>query len=401
MLQVKEVLQSPMFQNFQLLAGEQGLEREVRSVSILEYEAVIDNFADFSADTLILTSLFYARENPGLLLEALKALTARGIAGFAVKAVFFQELPAEAVAFARQQGLPLFLFHDTYMEDIVVAVNDLLKIKQNYLLLEEKVAFLLQVDKPSSVIGDTAHEINPFFAPFLLSAYILPKDMKVSLREVQAFFERLFYKKYRQLQNETYSYIKYGSGILLLASFRKEEVPGDVVLFFRQLMRRLDIIPEDFFLGISTLHRTFHRLDTAVRESLHANTCARFSGQESLVYDALGMDSFLLLLADNKDMALPWREAVRVLREYDEKYTSSLLDTMQLYVEEHGEIAAVAGRLFQHPNTIRYRIKKARELLEPVFGETDFYEQLFLSLRLYLYDRFEDKRRQHGMAGKK
>ena len=70
MLQLKEVLQSPAFQNFQLLAGEEGLEREVRSVSILEYEAVIDNFADFSADTLILTSLFDARENPGMLLEA-------------------------------------------------------------------------------------------------------------------------------------------------------------------------------------------------------------------------------------------------------------------------------------------------------------------------------------------
>ena len=387
MLQLKEVLQAPAFQNFQLLAGEEGLEREVRSVSILEYEAVIDNFADFSADTLILTSLFYARENPGMLLEALKALEPRRIAGFAVKAVFFQELPAEAIAFARQQGLPLFLFHDTYMEDIVVNVNDLLKIKQDYLLLEEKVEFLLQRAKQPSVISDTAHEINPFFAPFLLAAYILPRDMKTSLRDVHAFFERLFYKKYHQLQQEPYAYIKYGSGILLLASFHKNEVPEDVSGFFRQRLRRLDILPKDFFIGISTLHRTFSRLDTAVRESLHANRFARFSGQPLVRYEELGMDSFLLLLAENKDMDLPNQRAVAILQEYDDKYTSNLLETMSIYVQEHGEISAVAGRLFQHPNTIRYRLKKARELLVPVFGERDFYEQLFITLRLQLYKK--------------
>ena len=47
----------------------------------------------------------------------------------------------------------------------------------------------------------------------------------------------------------------------------------------------------------------------------------------------------------------------------------------------------MAGRLFQHPNTIRYRLKKARELLVPVFGKRDFYEQLFITLRLQLYKK--------------
>ena len=37
MLQMREILQSPTFQNFQLLAGRKGLEHEVRSVSILDY----------------------------------------------------------------------------------------------------------------------------------------------------------------------------------------------------------------------------------------------------------------------------------------------------------------------------------------------------------------------------
>lgn len=88
-------------------------------------------------------------------------------------------------------------------------------------------------------------------------------------------------------------------------------------------------------------------------------------------------------------MSLPYREAIRVLQEYDAKYTSNLLETLQLYVEGHGEISAVAGQLYQHPNTIRYRLRKAKELLEPVFGTADFYEQLFITIRLWLYRQMD------------
>ncbi|WP_367116071.1 helix-turn-helix domain-containing protein [Selenomonas sp.] len=41
-----------------------------------------------------------------------------------------------------------------------------------------------------------------------------------------------------------------------------------------------------------------------------------------------------------------------------------------------------AAALYQHPNTIRYRLKKAESLLEPVLGSKDVYEQLYFILRL-------------------
>ena len=390
MLQVREVLQSPTFQNFRLLAGRQGLEHEVRSVSILDYEAVFNDFSDFSADTLVLTSLFFAREDPDRILAALKALSARNIAGFAVKTVFFQELPEQVLAFAEAQSLPLFLFRDTYMEDLVVNVNDLMKLKQNYLLLEEKIDFLLQNDKPVSVVESTARELNTAFEDYVLAAYLLPHSRKSSLHEVRDFFERLFYKKYRQQSHTPQVFLKYGSGILLLASFKKAELPIEPAVFFQQMMKQLDILPQNFLIGISTAHQTFQSLDAAVRESLQANQIARFTGQSPSLYAEMGIHRYLLLLYENHTMSLPYREAIRVLQEYDAKYTSNLLETMQLYVEGHGEISAVAGQLYQHPNTIRYRLRKAKELLEPVFGTADFYEQLFITIRLWLYRQMDE-----------
>ncbi len=390
MLQMREILQSPTFQNFQLLAGRKGLEHEVRSVSILDYEGIFHEFNDFGADTLILTSLLFARENPAEILTAVQALEKNNIAGFAVKTVLFQELPAEVIAFAEEKSLPLFLFNETYMEDIVVNVNDLLKIKQNYLLLEEKIDFLLQMDKPVPVIENTAREINSSFEMRVLAAYILPKSSKTSLHEVRDFFERLFYKKYRQMPKDAYAYLKYESGILLLASFKDGDAPADSLSFFHRMMQKLDIQSQNFFIGISTLHRTFRALDAAIRESLQANRIARFKGQDVQLYAELGIHSYLLLLYENQKLALPYRQALAILRSYDQSYTSNLFETMQLYVEEHGEVSAVASRLFQHPNTIRYRLRKVRELLEPVFGTEDFYEQLFITMRLGLYQQMDE-----------
>ena len=389
MLQVREILQSPTFQNFQLLAGEAGLEHEVRSVSILDYEAVFDDFSDFGADTLVLTSLLFAREAPEKILTALASLTERHIAGFAVKTVIFQALPQEVLDFAEAQGVPLFLFHDTYMEDLVVNVNDLLKIKQNYLLLEEKIAFLLQTDKPESLIESTAREINTAFESRVLAAYLLPQNQKSALHEVRDFFARLFYKKYRQLAHGPQAYLKYESGILLLATFPKQDVPADAAAFFHRMMQKLDIQPQHFTMGISTVHPTFRALDAAIQESLQANRIARFTDTACMLYADLGIHRYLQLLYEDKRMALPYRQAMEILSSYDEKYTSNLFETLQLYIEAHGEISAVAGKLFQHPNTIRYRLRKARELLEPVFGREDFYEQLFITMRLQSYRQME------------
>lgn len=126
MLQVCDLLKTPTFQKFECIAGSTGVLHEVRSVSILEYEALFDDFSDFSADTLVLTSLFFAKENPDKIKESLLALKERNVAGVAVKTIFFRELSDEVRALADRLELPLFLFQDTYMEDIVVTVNDLL-----------------------------------------------------------------------------------------------------------------------------------------------------------------------------------------------------------------------------------------------------------------------------------
>ncbi|MDO4741716.1 MAG: helix-turn-helix domain-containing protein, partial [Eubacteriales bacterium] len=51
------------------------------------------------------------------------------------------------------------------------------------------------------------------------------------------------------------------------------------------------------------------------------------------------------------------------IREYDQQNRTSLEQTARVYVENGMEIAAAAKALFQHPNTVRYRLTKIQKLM--------------------------------------
>ena len=83
MIRLKELLELPIFQNFRLVAGLTGLSREVRNVDILEYEWMSRNFDVFHPDDLVLTSLFFAKDDPSLIQKSFEKLAARAVTAIA------------------------------------------------------------------------------------------------------------------------------------------------------------------------------------------------------------------------------------------------------------------------------------------------------------------------------
>ena len=63
-MQLHALLSLPTFREFRLIAGADGLQREVGNVDILEYEGFTQNYAVFSENDFVLTSLFFAKDDP-------------------------------------------------------------------------------------------------------------------------------------------------------------------------------------------------------------------------------------------------------------------------------------------------------------------------------------------------
>ena len=149
MIRLKELLELPIFQNFRLVAGLTGLSREVRNVDILEYEWMSRNFDVFHPDDLVLTSLFFAKDDPSLIQKSFEKLAARAVTAIAVKTVFYTEMPEDVLAFCDAHDLPLFLFDGAFMEDIIVNFNDVLKLQQSHLQSEQQIHDLLALLAPA------------------------------------------------------------------------------------------------------------------------------------------------------------------------------------------------------------------------------------------------------------
>lgn len=378
MIQIQELIQLTLFDDFVLAAGKTGLKREMESIVILEYESFQNNYEDFDEKDFVLTSLFFAKDDPKMIEEALLNLMRREVAGIAIKTVFYRELPEIVLKAAEQRGIPIFLFQNAYMEDLIISANELLKSKLQYLVLEEKVKMLLE-RRPMQRENETvAYEINPFFGKKLAAAYIRPKGSREG-QTMAMNFNRLAYKRFQARGVQDYAYVKYRDGLFLI--FTMEPEAADEKKRLEEILRRIELRLEQYNIGLSGERRGKEELYILLEQALVANRVSQLTKRTLVSYERMGSYQFIAPLLGQLVWQQEYQNNIEVLQKYDSAHSSDLLQTLEYYVECHGEISKTAEELFQHPNTIRYRLKKAGSLIK--CEESDFYIYVTMMIRLY------------------
>jgi len=376
-----EVLQLPGFQEFTPVTSYDGLTEDVSNITILEYEWFSQNFEVFHPHDLILTSLFFAREDPSLIAKSFARLIERHVAAIAVKTVFFTELPPEAVALAERHHVPLFFFHDAYMEDLIITFHQLLDSQQRYLHFEEIVYHLLHENPDARAVEKAARELNPAFLPYLTAFYATLRDGKEELPRISQAFGQILAQHSHARHYFYTTFLKYQNGLMILCTSAKESAAAPEQVC-HDLLAAYGIDRAQYAIGSSGVHATFSELPLAVQESLDSNQIARMEGQDFLRYDEIHIYRYLLPLCRLAPIRQQASRVFACLRDYDQRYHSSLLETLTEYIRQKGKVSATAAALYQHPNTIRYRLQKAQGLLAPYLGAKNFQEQLYMLMEI-------------------
>ncbi|MGV9614121.1 PucR family transcriptional regulator [Nocardia xishanensis] len=94
------------------------------------------------------------------------------------------------------------------------------------------------------------------------------------------------------------------------------------------------------------------------------------------------LGEILDLLATRDDLRDP---RVRALFDYDRDHGSQLGESVEGYLREHGDVRRAAAALSVHPNTLRYRLRRAESITG--IGLTDPADRLLLELQLALHRR--------------
>jgi sugar diacid utilization regulator len=139
-----------------------------------------------------------------------------------------------------------------------------------------------------------------------------------------------------------------------------------------------------FALGRSRVARDPLDLHRAGNEALLAVNVAEGDEERPLLaFEQTGAYRLLLsaMSEDPAELQRFYAETVEPLVAYDEQYETELVRTVEAFLDNDGNVAGTAQKLFTHRHTIRYRLERVRELSGLDVGSTDGREKLSLGLK--------------------
>lgn len=116
-------------------------------------------------------------------------------------------------------------------------------------------------------------------------------------------------------------------------------------------------------IGIGKYYKSITDLGKSFQEAKTALELSRFLERDQHItcFEDLGI---IRLLANISYQQLEdyYKEYLTALIDYDLKNKTNFEETLQIYFQKNGDINDTAEKLFLHPNTLRYRLKKIEEI---------------------------------------
>lgn len=367
MIHIKELFRLQNIHRLRLIAGQDGLERTVTKAVLFEYDPSRVQLPDFYRGDLVVTTLAYARGDAKLVVHSLQALMNQGIAGLMVKTAYFSELPQAVITLANRLGTPVFLFDDTYIEEVILQVTDLIRGKRHFAGFEQDVDALMRGDLTEEQTRERARRIDPLGQSSYRIYAVSPKERMITLDDkLYALMEtdadaahRCMFIEWRRM---------------MLALCREEDglSAQEALMRFGDLLTRAGVDRQSVVIGQSDLREARAQMGASLCEAVYAARAAKLCGKAELAAHELGLYAYLFPMSENPFVCDRCRRVLSAIREYDAQNHTNLEQTALVYVKENMEIAAAAKVLFQHPNTVRYRLSKIQRIIgmedDPLFA---------------------------------
>ena len=165
-------------------------------------------------------------------------------------------------------------------------------------------------------------------------------------------------------------------------------VPGDAETAARvcqAVHRELEQSMQNFAIAVARSRPAGDPADLhrAGAEAFLAANVAVAQGTEQLAFEDTGAYRLLLpaMVEDPEELRRFHQETVAPLVAYDEQYETELVRTLETFLDEDGNVAGSAQRLYTHRHTVRYRLERVRELTGLDVSSTDGREKLGLGLK--------------------
>lgn len=351
MVTVKELLSQPLFAEFISLTKPESLDNVVNGTGIFDWETPDVIHTTFESGELVLAKLDKYYQDKNEYRECIRLMIERQVAVIAFKIKPDEVIPQEFIDYANLYNVVLLTFKEIFYDEIIYFVRTmLLSMNSNELLLEKVKKLLLtrNEDRAHSLI----QKINVLFKGQVRSICIARKSDDSVLDGA--------FNKLRGIVSSSDTIVRCKRCVLVFMSYGDDDVYK--IAEDNEFIEKSIGAYDDLFIGYSNLDKT-SSLREIIEQSITAVTKAMMDDVPVRTFAECDIVKILLPILDT-----PWAESYyedfsRILTEYDEKHNANFNDTLITYVESENDIAKTAEKLYQHGNTIRYRLGRIQKLL--------------------------------------
>lgn len=149
---------------------------------------------------------------------------------------------------------------------------------------------------------------------------------------------------------------------------------------------------EDINIGIGRFYHSITDLCKSYQEAKIALELGKYINEETRVSHFDNLGAIRLMANISYDILEEYyREYLDKLLEHDEKNNTKFMQTLDMYLHQNGDLNKTAEKLYLHPNSLRYRIKKIEEITDLDLQKYENLLNLFLANKIY-------KMRKHGFG---
>ncbi|MGI6257126.1 MAG: PucR family transcriptional regulator [Anaerovoracaceae bacterium] len=387
MVTVQDLMADTIFDGFRLVAGRYGLSNEVSGTGIFDWEEPRDVAMTFTKGEFVITTLSDAKHHPKDIFRRVKALIEIQASAICIKTVYFKSVSREVVALANKNNIPVFLFEDTYIDDIIFAVRNALQGGDSKDAVSKEVEEILWSEKVSPEVSEkTIRRISPFIYEHFICIYATPryqKDRRVG-KLIDNQYEKsvkFFHERHADTEKEFLVALCLRGALLIICSRKQPKVEGELYALADEIISELSLGGK-LYIGISGAHDKRSEFASALKESMYANISATVDREMVLTYRELGTDALLIPICNHNWIRSSYESDIGKLRQYDQKHNAKLVDTLLTYAESAGVVSLTATKMLRHENTIRKRLARIQELLG-IEDQEDAYVHMYLLARFY------------------
>jgi len=377
---VRELMEHQHEGEFHLAAGEKGLDRIVDFVNLMDYEydATPPDAKSpdgmFDRNSIVVTSLLFAKNKPALILPVVKQLYFDSISALVVLPVYFESLSDEVIAYANEHSLPVFFTgKNKFPENVVVnltnAVNDYDEIEE----MEEDVKDIFSEGKTNiELVREKERKLFPNFVGDKVF-YYSKKRKPESITSYHRILKSIFHGEKSKMNR---SILPYDGGFFIVTDDTSDYRAGAFSSY--------GFSENEYRFGRGSICHSSTNISDALKSSYYACRYAEFKNKDFADIAEMGFFSVSIPLCGDYYMRTYCENLKEKLIESDKANGTDLWPTLVSFVRLDGNFKRVAEELSMHFNTVRYRIGKIRE----IFGMTDReMEFMTAAYMIVTYDR--------------